>query len=145
MQRPVCLWGGEELTEEESARGNLCSRCWQVATGIPGLSSEALDSLPFGVIELNRSGEVIKFNCAEETLSGRSRNDVIGRNFFSEIAPCSDVKEFRGRFEEFLDTSKRAAQFDFVYYFDTGTVAVMITFFRINQELALVLSTRVNK
>jgi photoactive yellow protein len=92
-----CLWCGKGITT-----GYLCSECEQVSTGIPGLSREELDNLPFGVIELNKSGEIISFNHAEERLSLRSKEGVIGKNFFTDVAPCADVKDYHGRFDDFL-------------------------------------------
>jgi photoactive yellow protein len=140
-----CLWCDEQLSAKDAARGNLCTGCEQVSTGIPGLPKEQLDRLPFGVIEVNRSGVVISFNQAEERFSGHSRENVTGRNFFTEVAPCADVQDFRGRFEEFLNGANLSEQFDYVYYFGSRAVAVLITFLRVNRQLALVLSKRVDK
>jgi photoactive yellow protein len=134
-----CVWCGKET------KVYLCSECEQVSTGIPGLSKEELDKLPFGVIELNRDGVIISFNQAEEGLSRRSKVDAIGRNFFTEVAPCADVQDFRGRFDEFLTKDSLSENFDYVYYFGSRAVAVMITFLRVNQQIALVLSKRVDR
>lgn len=144
MQRPDCLWCDKKLTEEEAERGNLCCACQQITTGIPGLSIDALNKLPFGVIHLNRDGTILSFNEAEERSSGRTKDNMIGRNFF-EVAPCADIKEFRGRFEEFLNSSNLSEQFDFVYYFKSRAVAVLITFLKVTEQLAFVLSTRVDR
>ena len=141
MQRPDCLWCSRELAEEEYARGNLCAGCMQVTTGVPSLSIRTLDKLPFGVIHLNRHGEIIAFNEAEERFSGHSRESVVGRNFF-DVAPCADVKEFRGRFLDFLDGTSLAESFDYTYYFSGRAVAVTLTFLRANQQLGFVLSSR---
>jgi photoactive yellow protein len=140
-----CVWCDKELRPEEVKRGNLCPDCNQVSTGIPGLDKEELNKLPFGVIELNRNGEIIAFNQAEASLSRRAQTEAIGKNFFSEIAPCSNVKEFHGRFEEFLDSDNLSERFDYAYYFGADVVNVQITFLRVNKQLALVLSRRTER
>jgi photoactive yellow protein len=140
----ICLWCDKGLTEEEAERSNLCSDCQQVSTGIPGLSSEQLDKLPFGVIQLNKRGEIVSFNSAEQRLSRRTE-DVTGKNFFSEIAPCADVKEFRGRFDAFLNGNNLSELFNFTYHFRDYTVEVQITFLRVNEQLAFVLSKRTER
>lgn len=138
----ICLWCNRELQAEEIRHGNLCFGCERVSTGIPGLASEYLDTLPFGVIQLNRKGDIISFNKAEEGLSGQDRDSVIGRNFFKEVAPCADVKDFHGRFDGFLNGDGLAEVFDYTYYFGPRAVDVQITFLRVNQQLAFVLSKR---
>ena len=137
-----CLWCDNELTLKEIKRGDLCSQCQQVSTGIPGLAREALDKLPFGLIELNRDGTIIYFNQAEERLSRKDKADVIGLNFFTEVAPCADVKEFHGRFHKFLDSGNLAEPFNYTYYFGEQAVDVQVTFVRVTQQLGLVLSKR---
>lgn len=138
----TCLWCERGLAAEEARRGNLCGRCQQISTGTPGLSRRQLDKLPFGVIELNRCGEILSFNDAETRLSRRAKDGVIGKNFFADIAPCADVKEFRGRFEGFLDGDSLSESFTYTYYFASEAVDVQITFLRINQQMAFVLSSR---
>ena len=138
-----CLWCDSELIIGDVIAGRpLCAGCRHVATGVPGLTSEMLDMLPFGVIELSRAGTVLAYNRAEEQLSGLRRESVVERNFFTEVAPCTDVQSFRGRFERFLDGSELAQNFNFAYHFATEVVGVQLTFLRVNREIALVLSRR---
>jgi photoactive yellow protein len=62
----------------------------------------------FGVIALNNDAKVVLFNSAEERLSGLPRDEVLGHDFFTEVAPCTASRLFRGRYlraraEGFLD------------------------------------------
>ena len=57
------------------------------------------DALPVGVVVLNSKGNVLVYNREEERLAQRSRERVIGRRFFQEIAPCMNVKELGQLFE----------------------------------------------
>lgn len=139
----ICLWCSKELTQESPA--NLCPECQQVSTGIPGLSNEQLDLLPFGIIELNEDGTVVAFNTAEERLSRKSKAEVIGRNFFSDVAPCADVQDYHGRFKKFLRGTTLSEKFNYTYYFDSSTLDVEITFLKVNRQLAFVLSKRTER
>lgn len=65
-----------------------------------GILEPLFDALPVGVIVLDRSGRVIVYNEHEEQLAGRRRERVLGRQFFTEIAPCLDVRELAGAFRE---------------------------------------------
>jgi photoactive yellow protein len=143
MEERRCLWCDGALTDAGAASGEtLCADCNHSPAGVPELTSEQLDYLPFGIVELNRAGTVIAFNRAEESLSRRSRIEVIGRNFFTEVAPCADVRSFRGRFEDFLDGAALAERFDYTYHFADADVDVRLVFLRVNREVALVLSRR---
>lgn len=51
-----------------------------------------------GVVVLDDQGVVRLFNRYEERLAGRAAEDVLGRPFFSEVAPCMRVKELAGIF-----------------------------------------------
>lgn len=81
------------------------------------LTAEELDALPFGAILLDSDGVVQAYNRAEERISGRRREDVIGRNFFAEIAPCTRVRRFFGAFEAGVDRRDLNEVFDFTFRF----------------------------
>lgn len=57
------------------------------------------DQLPFGAIALSPDGRIVTYNAAEASFSGLRAADVIGRDYFVEIAPCAQVREFAGVIE----------------------------------------------
>jgi photoactive yellow protein len=57
------------------------------------------DQLPFGAIALSPDGKVVTYNAAESAFSGLNPSDVIGRDFFRDIAPCARVQKFGGVIE----------------------------------------------
>ncbi|MCZ8204371.1 PAS domain-containing protein [Gemmatimonas sp.] len=74
------------------------------------MTTEELDRLPYGMIQLDASGRILNYNALESSLASLSKGDAIGKQFFTEIAPCTRVQEFYGRFKEgvireALDTS----------------------------------------
>jgi photoactive yellow protein len=64
-----------------------------------GLSREQLDELPFGAIRLDDDGGVCEYNAYESQLTGLAPDVVLGRNFFRDVAPCTNNALFRGAFE----------------------------------------------
>jgi photoactive yellow protein len=106
--------------------------------GIPDLSLEQLDELPYGVIIVDNEGKISSYNRAEEQLSGRNVGDVRGKNFFTEVAPCTRVKEFHGRFQQFIEGDKPVARFNFVFRFKHGDTAVGIMIVRVDEEHAAI-------
>ena len=49
-----------------------------------------LDTLPFGVVAMALDGTVEHYNIAEGKLAGLTPSRVVGRNFFSAVAPCTN-------------------------------------------------------
>lgn len=70
------------------------------AASLPGLSDSGLDALDFGVVEMNRSGQVLRYNATESRYSGLPAERVLGRHFFRDVAPCSNNRHVAQRFDE---------------------------------------------
>jgi photoactive yellow protein len=68
--------------------------------GLNALDDEALDSLPYGVIGLDREGVVEVFNATESVLAGLPPARVIGAHFFGTIAQCMNNFMVAQRFED---------------------------------------------
>lgn len=136
MLSAVCAWCGTHLAEGsgevELVSHGMCAACAGRSGVFPvetllGLTAEQLDALPYGVIELDADGRVCAYNRAEERLSGLPRERFLGRNFFSEVAPCTRVAEFEGRFRDLLASPDVAEEeFSFVFRFAHGHRLVLV-------------------
>lgn len=71
----------------------------KLAQAVEALSESAIDDLPYGVIRLAEDGSVRLYNKAEGELSGYGTRPVIGKTFFTDIAPCFARPDFLGRIE----------------------------------------------
>jgi photoactive yellow protein len=101
------------------------------AQQILDLHAGDVDALPFGLIAVDAGGTIEQYNAYESKLSRLAKERVIGRNFFTDVAPCTAVKEFQGRFERFAAAGGEGAEsFDFVFAFPFGRQFVNITFLR---------------
>lgn len=90
------------------------------------LTPEELDTLPFGAIQLDANGIVLAYNRTEEQISGRKRDEVVGKNFFTEVAPCTRVRKFYGAFQNGVDRRSLNEVFDFTFRFPTAPRDVRI-------------------
>ncbi len=59
-----------------------------------------LDQLGFGVVRMTRAGQVCAYNTVESKLAGLSKERVLGKHFFTEVAPCTNNYLVSGRFDE---------------------------------------------
>jgi photoactive yellow protein len=66
-----------------------------------------LDDEDFGVIAMDTDHRVVFYNRAESALSGLTPERVVGRHFFSEVAPCTNnfMVAYRFETEEQLDST----------------------------------------
>ncbi len=90
------------------------------------MSPEEIDRLPFGAIQLDGSGVVLSYNAAESRITGRKSEDVIGRHFFNEIAPCCNTPIFRGVFEDGVRTGQLDTIFTYVFTYRMNPTKVKI-------------------
>ena len=70
------------------------------AARLAALPDAALDALPYGVVEMERDCKVRRYNATESRFSGLSPSRVIGRQFFRDVAPCSDNRHVAWRYDE---------------------------------------------
>lgn len=77
------------------------------------LLESVIDQLPIGVILLDHRGRVLRFNRHEEYLSGLKREKVLGKSFFSEVAPCTEQLELEQLFREGIEQENLDLDFEF--------------------------------
>lgn len=98
---------------------------------LEALGDADLDALSFGVIALDREGTVLRYNQYESRLARLDRNQVIGRNFFREVAPCTRSAEFEGRFQRYAaSNSQQPERFQYVFDFKFGAQDVAVELLR---------------
>jgi photoactive yellow protein len=96
---------------------------------IDSMDQHDLDRLPHGAIQLSTDGTVLKFNAYESKLANLTKESVIGKNFFKQVAPCTDVKEFYGRFREGARAKNLHENFRYHFAFKQNPRDVTVTLF----------------
>ena len=94
---------------------------------IPEIDFATLDLLPYGIIVVDDAGKILFYNAREEEIANRRREDVLNKNFFTEVAPCTQVQEFYGRFKETMHQAGLVADFHFLFPFPDRAREVEIT------------------
>jgi photoactive yellow protein len=101
----------------------------QVLSVVDDLPGARLDALPFGAIQLDTEGTILQFTEYEANLSNRRAPETIGRNFFRQVAPCTNVREFYGRFREGIDAGELQVSFDYRFAFEQAPRDVRVTLY----------------
>jgi photoactive yellow protein len=96
---------------------------------IQGLGESQLDLLPFGAIRLDREGTILSYNRTEAELAGRKKESVLGKNFFTDVAPCANVQEFAGKFREGVEAGSLHTVFPYIFDYQMDPRNVWVTLF----------------
>ena len=90
-------------------------------TELDAASAAGLDALPYGVVALDASGRVSRYNLYEAQLSGLDPTRVIGKNFFTAIAPCMNTPLIADQFRMAeLQGARLDDTIDYVLAFKSG-------------------------
>ncbi|MEO0820311.1 MAG: photoactive yellow protein [Pseudomonadota bacterium] len=84
------------------------------------------ESLPFGAVLIDKRGTILKYNAAEAAIAKREVSEVMGKNFFNDIAPCAKGKRFHGEYLKFRRTGEVDTLFDYEFDYKSGRVRVKI-------------------
>jgi len=93
-------------------------------------SEEHLNDAPFGIIQVDDEGVVEFFNRYESELSGMDPEDVQGRNFFTQVAPCTNNRLFRGRFKKGVRRGELDETFTYTYTYKMRPTLVDVHLYR---------------
>lgn len=85
-----------------------------------------LDRLPFGAILVDRVGRIMKYNAGETAIAGRPAGEVIGKNFFNDVAPCSKGHQFQGRFQQGVAQGSMNSMFEYAFDYKMAPTKVRV-------------------
>jgi photoactive yellow protein len=120
----------EQLEQSEETRpypaGMLNIDGYRLPAPLHEMTAAELDALPFGVIQLDDEGRVLLYNKGESKISGISAERVLGRPFFTEVAPCTNNRLVRGRFEEGVAMKDLDCSIDYTFTYKMRPTSVRI-------------------
>lgn len=102
---------------------------WRIVEQVEDVTQLELDKLPFGAIQLDAEGKILSYNLAEMRISGRAKAEVIGKRFFKEVAPCTNVQEFAGKFREGIENKSLNHVFPYLFNFKMAPTRVWVRLF----------------
>jgi photoactive yellow protein len=71
-----------------------------IADALDAMTPEQLDGLDFGVVRMKQDGSVTAYNRFESHLSGIDPQNALGKDFFVQVAPCTNNYMVAHRFRE---------------------------------------------
>ena len=99
---------------------------------LPTMSRQQIDSLPFGVVKVSDNGIIELYNATESQLSGVAANQAEGKNFFTQVAPCTNNRIFFGRFSDGVSKSDLNVKIAYTFTYKMRPTNVAVHMFRHN-------------
>ena len=90
------------------------------------MSDKDIDNLAFGAINLDKNGTILSYNKPEGEITGRKPEEVIGKNFFTEVAPCTKTDEFFGKFQEGVKSGNLSTMFEYTFDYQMKPTKVKV-------------------
>lgn len=95
-------------------------------TKLGSLNQASADALNFGVVKVDESGKILLYNKFESELANVPIEKAVGKNFFTEIAICTNNRLFFGKFKEGMAKKEMDVTFSYVFTYKMKPTNVMI-------------------
>lgn len=79
------------------------------------MNDQQLDDLAFGAVQVDAEGKILSYNLAEGDITGRKPEEVVGKNFFKEVAPCTQSENFYEKFKQGVAEGNLNALFEYTF------------------------------
>ena len=94
------------------------------------MEPEQLDAADFGIVKVDDQGRVLFYNRYESELAGVSPEAAHGKNFFTQLAPCSNNRIFLGRFKRGVQSGDLDAAFTYTFTYKMRPTLVDVRLYR---------------
>lgn len=72
----------------------------ELLSNLPNMKQSQLDMLDFGAIRVNDEGVILSYNRWQSEFAQVDQDEALGKNFFRELAPCTNNRLVFGRFKQ---------------------------------------------
>lgn len=107
-----------------------------MANALKNMKPGEIDKLAFGAVQLDAKGKILAYNAAEGAITGRDPKAVIGKSFFTEVAPCTNTPVFKGAFDKGVKNGDLNTMFEYTFDYNMKPTKV-----KVHMKKALVDST----
>ena len=102
----------------------------EVLLGLRMATREQLNSLDFGVVKVDDTGIIQIYNRYESELAGVAPSQAEGKNFFTQIAPCTNNSLFYGAFKKGMSAGSLNVLFPYTFNYKMHPTNVKVHLYR---------------
>ena len=93
-----------------------------------------ITEVPLGLVELDEAGTVLYYNREGDTPAGAPTHEMVGRNFYTDVAPVADAWEFRNALTAFRRAHAPSHSFNFTFREGDASFPTRILLARIHEK-----------
>jgi len=93
-----------------------------------------LTPIPYGLMELDEAGTVIYYKSENKGLFVKPEGEIVGSNFFTDIAAVAGAKEFQHHIKEFRRSHAPAQSFTYTFELKHRRLPVRVLLARIHER-----------
>ncbi len=97
---------------------------------LPSITREQADAQGFGIVQVGDDGTIQLYNQWEATLAGVAVSAAEGRNFFTQVAPCTNNRLVFGKFKDGVQQGRLDAEFNYTFTYTMKPTNVAIRLYR---------------
>jgi photoactive yellow protein len=86
-----------------------------ILSKLGSLSKNDADNASFGIVQLDSQGKIMLYNRWEANFAGLQEAAVQGKNFFTEVALCTNNKLVFGRFKSGIETTSLDVEMNYTF------------------------------
>lgn len=88
------------------------------------------DQQPFGVVKVDDDGVVQMYNRWEAEMAGVHPSEAEGKNFFTQVAPCTNNRLVYGKFKDGVKRNELEIEFNYTFTYKMRPTNVRIKLVR---------------
>ena len=97
---------------------------------LPQMSRQELDELPFGAVKVDDQGQILIYNRGEGEIAGFAPREVEGKNFFTQLAVCTNNDIFFGSFRKGVAENDLNLLFNYTFTYKIAPLNVRVHLYR---------------
>ncbi len=98
----------------------------EIKSKLANLTRQEADAMPFGIVKLDENGKILLYNKYESDLAGVPVEKAEGRNFFTDVAVCTNNRLFFGRFKDGVGKGDLDISFNYVFTYKMKPTNVVV-------------------
>jgi len=97
---------------------------------LPNISRSSADDLPFGVVQVDDAGVIQLYNKWESEMAAVPVSSAEGKNFFTQVAPCTNNRLVFGKFKDGVAKGDLDSEFNYTFTYKMKPTNVQIRLMR---------------
>ena len=93
-----------------------------------------ITEVPLGLVELDDAGTVLYYNREGGAPADAPSHEMVGRNFYTDVAPVADAREFRNALAAFRRAHAPSYSFNFTFQTGDASCHTRILLARIHEK-----------